>query len=176
MLRLILTNENQLDWANRAAQAALGIPETGCPNQLAKVFGTDSLYQQIEQAAFNYRWSGRLPVLLPDGSQMQFQGRASWVTNERWVFNQVLLEGELVPAITEWAMRGELDQFALRPDQLRKVYEISTSINSNLDFQSICADVTRKAAELVGADRSLLFNVTDKEIGVFARPRMNLPR
>lgn len=168
MLRLILTNENQLDWANRAAQAALGIPETGCPNQLAKVFGTDSLYQQIEQAAFNYRWSGRLPVLLPDGSPMQFQGRASWVTNERWVFNQVLLEGELVPAITEWAMRGELDQFALRPDQLRKVYEISTSINSNLDFQSICADVTRKAAELVGADRSLLYNVTDKEIGVFA--------
>ena len=176
MLRLIITNENQLEWANRTAQSVFGLSETGGLNQLAKAFGTDSLYQQIEQAAFNYRWSGRLPVLLADGSQMQFQGRASWVTNERWVFNQVLLEGELVPATAEWTMRGDFDQFALRPDQLRKVYEISTSINSNLDFQSICADVTRKAAELVGADRSLLYNVTDKEIGVFATWNMTEPQ
>ena len=99
---------------------------------------------------------------------MQLQGRASWVTNERWVFNQVLLEGNLLPADIEWKEHDDVDQFALRPDQLRKVYEISTSINSNLDFQSICSDVTRKAAELVGADRSLLYNVTDKEIGVFS--------
>lgn len=176
MLRLILTNENQLDWANRAAQAALELTETDCSIKLAKIFGTESLYQQIEQAAFNYRWSGRLPVLMADGRLMQFQGQASWVTNERWVFNQVLLEGELVPATAEWTMRGDFDQFALRPDQLRKVYEISTSINSNLDFQSICADVTRKAAELVGADRSLLYNVTDKEIGVFATWNMTEPQ
>ena len=176
MLRLIITNENQLEWANRTAQSVFGLSETGGLNQLAKAFGTDSLYQQIEQAAFNYRWSGRLPVLLADGSQMQFQGRASWVTNERWVFNQVFLEGELVPATADWTMRDDFDQFALRPDQLRKVYEISTSINSNLDFQSICADVTRKAAELVGADRSLLYNVTDKEIGVFATWNMTEPQ
>ena len=176
MLRLILTNENQLDWANRAAQAAFELTETDCSIKLAKIFGTESLYQQIEQAAFNYRWSGRLPVLMADGRLMQFQGQASWVTNERWVFNQVLLEGELVPATAEWTMRGDFDQFALRPDQLRKVYEISTSINSNLDFQSICADVTRKAAELVGADRSLLYNVTDKEIGVFATWNMTEPQ
>ena len=176
MLRLIITNENQLEWANRDAQSVFGLPENGSLNQLAKVFGTESLYQQIEQAAFNYRWAGMLPVLLADGRQMQFQGRASWVTNERWVFNQVLLEGELVPATAEWTMRGDFDQFALRPDQLRKVYEISTSINSNLDFQSICADVTRKAAELVGADRSLLYNVTDKEIGVFATWNMTEPQ
>ena len=176
MLRLILTNENQLDWANRAAQVAFELPETDCSIKLAKIFGTESLYQQIEQAAFNYRWSGRLPVLMADGRLMQFQGQASWVTNERWVFNQVLLEGELVPATAEWTMRGDFDQFALRPDQLRKVYEISTSINSNLDFQSICADVTRKAAELVGADRSLLYNVTDKEIGVFATWNMTEPQ
>ena len=47
MLRLILTNENQLDWANRAAQVAFELPETDCSIKLAKIFGTESLYQQI---------------------------------------------------------------------------------------------------------------------------------
>lgn len=168
MLSLIFDNENQLSWADQAAQEALGLPPAGDAGPLVRVFGINPLYQRIEQASFNYRWSGQLTVNMPDGSSMQLQGRASWVTNERWVFNQVLLEGELVPINAEWSASGESDQFALRSDQLRKVYEISTSINSNLDFQSICADVTRKAAELVGADRSLLYNVTEKEIGVFA--------
>ena len=168
MLSLIFDNENQLSWADQAAQDALGLPPAGDAGPLVRVFGINPLYQRIEQASFNYRWSGQLMVNMPDGSSMQLQGRASWVTNERWVFNQVLLEGELVPINAEWSASGESDQFALRSDQLRKVYEISTSINSNLDFQSICADVTRKAAELVGADRSLLYNVTEKEIGVFA--------
>ena len=168
MLSLIFDNENQLTWSDKAAQDILGLPVAGDACQLMRVFGINSLYQQIEQSAFNYRWAGQLPVHLPDGRQMQLQGRASWVTNERWVFNQVLLEGNLLPADIEWKEHDDVDQFALRPDQLRKVYEISTSINSNLDFQSICSDVTRKAAELVGADRSLLYNVTDKEIGVFS--------
>ena len=54
MLRLIFDNENQLDWANRAAQTALGLPEAGNASQLAKVFGVDSLYRRIEREAFNY--------------------------------------------------------------------------------------------------------------------------
>ncbi len=176
MLSLIFDNENHLTWADQAAQDVFGLPLAGDASRMARVFGENSLYQRIEQEAFNYRWAGQLPVNLPDGKKMQLQGRARWVTNERWVFNQVLLEGELVPADTEWTVRADVDQFALRPDQLRKVYEISTSINSNLDFQSICADVTRKAAELVGADRSLLYNVTDKEIGVFATWNMTEPQ
>ena len=168
MLRLIFDNENQLDWANRAAQTALGLPEAGNSSQLAKVFGVDSLYRRIECEAFNYRWSGELAVSLPDGSRTRFFGRASWVTNERWVFNQIFLEGEMADSAAELTGNVEGEVFALQPDQLRKVYEISTSINSNLDFQSICTDVTMKAAELVGADRSLLYNVTDKDIGVFS--------
>ena len=168
MLRLIFDNENQLDWANRAAQTALGLPEAGNSSQLAKVFGVDSLYRRIEREAFNYRWSGELAVYLPDGSRKRFFGRASWVTNERWVFNQIFLEGEMADSAAELTGNVEGEVFALQPDQLRKVYEISTSINSNLDFQSICTDVTMKAAELVGADRSLLYNVTDKDIGVFS--------
>ncbi len=168
MLRLIFDNENKLDWANRAAQEVLGLPERGDSDHLARVFGVDSLYRCIEREAFNYRWSGELTVSLPDGSQKRFFGRASWVTNERWVFNQVFLEGEMADATAELTEDVEGEVFALQPDQLQKVYEISASINSNLDFQSICADVTMKAAELVGADRSLLYNVTDKEIGVFS--------
>ncbi len=168
MISLIFDNENQLTWSNQAAQAALGLPVAGDSIQLGEVFGADSLYQQIEQAAFNYRWSGQLEVRLPDGSCKQFLGRASWVTNERWVFNQIFLEGEIAVAASGMMVNISGDSFALRPDQLRKVYEISASINSNLDFQSICVDVTMKAAELVGADRSLLYNVTDKEIGVFS--------
>ena len=168
MLRLIFDNENQLDWANRAAQTALGLPEAGNASQLGKVFGVDSLYRRIEREAFNYRWSGELAVYLPDGSRKRFFGRASWVTNERWVFNQIFLEGEMADSAAELTGNVEGEVFALQPDQLRKVYEISTSINSNLDFQSICTDVTMKAAELVGADRSLLYNVTDKDIGVFS--------
>jgi len=168
MLNLIFDNENQLAWVNRDAQAELGLPENGGSSHISRVFGDEPLYQRIERDAFNYRWSGQLEVSLPDGSCKQFLGRASWVTNERWVFNQILLEGEI--AVTAGGSLAAIsgDSFALRQDQLRKVYEISSSINSNLDFQSICADVTMKAAELVGADRSLLYNVTDKDIGVFS--------
>ena len=148
MLRLIFDNENQLDWANRAAQDDLGLPETGDSSHIIRLFGGDSLYQRIEREAFNYRWSGELAVSLPDGRRTRFFGRASWVTNERWVFNQIFLEGELADTPSRLTTGVEGEVFALRPDQLRKVYEISSSINSNLDFQSICADVTMKAAEL----------------------------
>ena len=117
MLSLIFDNENQLIWSDKAAQDILGLPVAGDACQLMRVFGINSLYQQIEQSAFNYRWAGQLPVHLPDGRQMQLQGRASWVTNERWVFNQVLLEGNLLPADIEWKEHDDVDQFALRPDQ-----------------------------------------------------------
>ena len=173
MLSLIIDNANNLVWANTKAQALLGIPAQGDTRTVASVFGPVPLYQRIEQEAFNYRWTGRLKVRLASGKQGVFYGHASWVTDNLWVFNQIFFEGSLSnPDLTK-IDRSFAENFAVQPAQLRKVYEISASINSNLDFQSICVDVTMKAAELVGAERSLLYNVTDKEIGVFATWNMS---
>ena len=171
-LSLIVDSRNQLVWSDQAAQDLLGIPVQGDADAVRGVFGAAPLYNHIERESFNYRWIGRLPVTIPGSKQSVFCGRASWVTDELCVFNQILLEGELLPHTEDCPSipfaGSDSGMLALRPDQLRKVYEISASINSNLDFHSICIDVTMKAAELVGADRSLLYNVTDKEIGVFA--------
>lgn len=168
MLSFIIDNANNLVWANEEAQQALGLPATGDKRCVAKTFKMVNLYQHIEQEAFNYRWSGELNVELANRAPAVFSGQASWVTNERWVFNQLCFEGGLSGTSAVDSQAPETDAFAVKPAQLRKVYEISTSINSNLDFQSICVDITMKAAELVGAERSLLYNVTDKDIGVFA--------
>ena len=168
VLGFIFDNADTLVWANEEARRILGLPEQCDRKIVAATFGSSHIYHQIEQEAFNYRWAGNLSVILPNGDRTQLLGRASWVTNERCVFNQIFLEGTLNAEELFESSDNEAEVFAVQPAQLRKVYEISTSINSNLDFQSICVDVTRKAAELVGADRSLLYNVTDKEIGVFA--------
>ena len=168
MLSLIIDNENNLVWADTEAQRLLGLPESGDKQGIIRVFGSLPLYHRIEQESFNYRWAGQLKVVLADGTRGNFHGRASWVTNERWVFNQIFFEGSLLDTGLSGAADSDAEEFAVQPAQLRKVYEISTSINSNLDFQSICVDVTMKAAELIGADRSLLYNVTDQNIGVFA--------
>lgn len=173
MMRLILNNENRMVWADESARQGLGIPETGGPELIQAVFGGEDLYKWLESEAFNYRWSGQLPVVAADGGKRFFVGRASWVTDERWVFNQIFLEGHFAEKERSGMEVNPSEPFALQPDQLRKVYEISTSINSNLDFQAICVDVTRKAAELVGADQSLLYNVTEKDIGVFATWQMS---
>lgn len=171
-LRLIIDSGNRLVWADKEAQALLGLPEKGNADTIRRVFGAPPLYNRIERESFNYRWIGRLPVMIPGNVQSVFCARANWVTDELCVFNQIILEGELLDYKADCPSSpfagSDSGMLALRPDQLRKVYEISTSINSNLDFQSICIDVTMKAAELVGADRSLLYNVTEKEIGVFA--------
>lgn len=171
-MRLILDNADNLIWADAAAQAGLDLPESGGAEVLQTVFGGGNLYQRIENESFNYRWTGRLKVSLPGGSRRYLKGRACWVTNERWVFNHIFLEGYFAEKNRPELDAERAEPFALQPEQLRKVYEISTSINSNLDFQAICADVTRKAAELVGADQSLLYNVTEKEIGVFSTWQM----
>ncbi len=168
VLGFIFDNAENLVWANEEARRILGLPAQGDRKIVAATFGSSHIYHQIEQEAFNYRWAGSLAVILPNGETTLLLGRASWVTNERCVFNQIFLEGTLNAGEPFEDSGNEAEVFAVQPAQLRKVYEISTSINSNLDFQSICVDVTRKAAELVGADRSLLYNVTDKEIGVFA--------
>ena len=171
-LSLIIDSRNQLVWSDQAAQDLLGLPAQGDAETVRGVFGAMPLYNRIERESFNYRWIGRLPVTTHGGKQSVFCGRASWVTDDLCVFNQIVLEGELLPHTEDCPATlfdgSDSGMLALRPDQLRKVYEISASINSNLDFHSICIDVTMKAAELVGADRSLLYNVTDKEIGVFA--------
>ena len=168
MLSFIIDNDNNLVWADEQARQTLGLPERGNVDIIAGVFGVTHLYQRIEQESFNYRWAGQLEVVLPNGNSGTLQGRASWVTNELCVFNQVFIEGALDDLELPATSLNDAEIFAVQTEQMRKVYEISTSINSNLDFQSICIDVTRKAAELVGAERSLLYNVTDKEIGVFA--------
>ena len=168
MLGFIIDNDNNLVWADEQARQTLGMPEKGNVGIVADIFGFAHLYQRIEQESFNYRWAGQLKVVLPNGETGILQGRASWVTNELCVFNQVFIEGALDDLELPATSLNDAEIFAVQTEQMRKVYEISTSINSNLDFQSICVDVTRKAAELVGAERSLLYNVTDKEIGVFA--------
>ena len=177
MLSLIIDNENRLVWADDAAQVLLNIPPNGDETCLNRVFGSFPLYSRIEHESFNYRWAGRLPVNDESGEQKVFCGRARWVTNARCVFNQIALEGEMLPSQEDCSFppfeKSDSGMLALQSEQLRKVYEISVSINSNLDFQSICMDVTMKAAELVGADRSLLYNVTENEIGVFATWNMS---
>lgn len=172
-MRLIFNNENQLVWADAGAQSGLGLSDKSGMDVLGQVFGEKELYQLIENEAFNYRWIGQLKVNLADGGQRSFKGRACWVTDDRWVFNQIYLEGYFAEKGRSKLTDQATEVFALKPDQLRKVYEISSSINSNLDFQAICADVTRKAAELVGADQSLLYNVTEHEIGVFSTWQMS---
>ena len=174
MLSFIIDNDNNLVWADEQARQTLGLPERGNIDIVAGVFGLARLYQRIEQESFNYRWAGQLKVVLPNGDPGMLQGRASWVTNELCVFNQVFIEGALDDLELSATSLNDAEIFAVQTEQMRKVYEISTSINSNLDFQSICVDVTRKAAELVGAERSLLYNVTDKEIGVFATWNMTV--
>ncbi len=168
MLSFIIDNGNNLIWADEEAQQKLGLPEKGNVAVVTGVFGLSHLYRHIEEKSFNYRWAGQLQVLLPDGKQGQLHGSACWVTNDLCVFNQIFIEGALDDDKVLGTSLNDSEIFAVQSSQMRKVYEISTSINSNLDFQSICVDVTRKAAELVGAERSLLYNVTDKEIGVFA--------
>ncbi len=176
MLSFIIDNDNNLIWADEQARQILGLPERGNVDVVSGVFGLAHLYQRIEQESFNYRWAGQLKVVLSSGEPGLLQGRASWVTNELCVFNQVFIEGALDDLDLPAASLNDAEIFAVQTEQMRKVYEISTSINSNLDFQSICVDVTRKAAELVGAERSLLYNVTDKEIGVFATWNMTVPQ
>lgn len=167
---LIIAEGDRLVWADKAAQKQLGLPEHGKKAYLQEVFGSDSLYRRLTRESFNYRWNGILSAKTALGDRL-LTGWAHWVTDELCVFNQICLHGILATSEEKFAgipVKYGLDRPALESEQLRKVYEISSSINSNLDFQSICTDITRKAAELVGADRSLLYNVTDAGIGVFS--------
>lgn len=175
-LQFIINSSNQLIWLNEAARTALGYPAQEEPPGVRKIFGVAQPYQRIEKEAFNFRWTGQLPLFLSDGTGRVFTGRGKWVTNELCVFNQIFLAGR-IPADSETIAEESHEEMpVLQTAELRKVYEISSSINSSLDFQSICADVTRKAAELVGADRSLLYNVTDQAVGVFSTWNMTAPQ
>ena len=136
VLGFIFDNADTLVWANEEARRILGLPEQCDRKIVAATFGSSHIYHQIEQEAFNYRWAGNLSVILPNGDRTQLLGRASWVTNERCVFNQIFLEGTLNAEELFESSDNEAEVFAVQPAQLRKVYEISTSINSNLDFQS----------------------------------------
>lgn len=132
---------------------------------VGSLFGIADLYGYIAALAFNYRWQGLLQIMTADGMK-QMRVSAKYVPGQRGVFQDLLLIGSISSEPGFACANERLWDNDQR--QLRNLCEISSTINSNLDYQSICAEITMKAAELIGADRSLLYSVNNCEIGVLA--------
>jgi signal transduction histidine kinase len=160
----VLNPANNVVLANDSAKTKLGIIP-GCGEaDVAGVFGVENLYLKITTESFNYQWHGNLPFSQPDGTVGVLNVKAKYVPGEMDVFHNILIIGNVSNNSDFCLNNGS----GINHEQAHKLYEISATINSNLDFQSICSDITMKAAELVGADRSLLYSVEDTQIGVFA--------
>lgn len=150
---------------NNKAHQVLGLTAGDDGSRLRDIFQLPHIYQHISDKAFNYHWQGELEIILV-GAGCVFRGKAKYIPGRNCVYNQLLLMGDVVPEQTgELVPQKSID---VTEEQFRKLYEISATINSSLDFQSICREVTVQAAELVGADRSLLYSVTGTQIGVFS--------
>lgn len=161
---IIIDPNNLVVMANAYSSIELGLTKGDGPDRVRQIFGTD-LYEMIARQSFNYQWNGTLVTNV--GERLcPLNVRAKYVIGNKSVYNNLLLIGSINSDIP----RGIADQkvLGLNPDQFRRLYDISATINSNLDFQSICCDITMKAAELVGADRSLLYSVEGFQIGVFS--------
>lgn len=164
---LAVDKDNRIIFINSYATQALGLERSSTPSELKAVFGVDDLYRFLEASSFNFHWRGRLTVRTPAGGQVDMAVRSRFIPGDKCVFNKILIVGEFqvspVPDHRQTAARPDITE-----EQYRKLHEISSTINSNLDFQGICAEITMKAAELIGADRSLLYSVEDTKIGVLA--------
>ena len=156
--------------ANHKARRILGIVAGSGQEQLRSIFLVPSLYGLLAQQSLHYYWRGELEVDIPGGRRI-FCGKAKYISGDKCVYNQLLLIGDIFPTPDEEPVVQDTINFS--EGQFRKVYEIAATINSNLDFQNICHEITIKAAELVGADRSLLYSVEDAQIGVFASWNMS---
>lgn len=163
---LIIDQQNRVVMANAYTSTRLGLMHDDGYAKLASVFDVDDLYGFITSQSFNNQWQGVFSVRVGEDIA-PLVAKAKYITGPKGVFNNLLIIGQLtlndstLPSLAE----NNLD---ISYGQFRKLYEISASINSNLDFQTICSDITMKVAELVGADRSLLYSVEDTQIGVFA--------
>lgn len=161
-LVIVLDKQNQPVMLNNCARRLLG-GGLAAGSALSALFGQDNLYEYIAALAFNYRWQGLLQAATSDGMK-PLRVNAKYIAGQRGVFQDLLLIGRIAPE-SESSPDDFWDQ---DQQQLRKLCEISSTINSSLDYQSICAEITMQAAELIGADRSLLYSVNNCEIGVLA--------
>ena len=166
----VIDSEDCVVVANNKACHSFGITAGSGQEQLRSIFRVPSLYGLLAQQSLHYHWRGELEVDIPGGRRI-FRGKAKYISGYKCVYNQLLLIGDIFPAPNEEPIVHDAINFS--EGQFRKVYEIAATINSNLDFQSICHEITIKAAELVGADRSLLYSVEDAQIGVFASWNMS---
>lgn len=161
---IILNPENRVVMANDYAVNKLGIANGDDLQCIERIFG-NNLYTMIANQSFNFQWNGTLFANV-SGKRLRLDGRAKYVTGNKSVYNNLLLIASIESDEPSNILSHEY--LGLNWEQIRRLYEISATINSNLDFQSICRDITMKAAELVGADRSLLYSVGGLQIGVFS--------
>lgn len=165
---IIVNKQNELVLANEQAKLFFLLDDKKDESEmLANVFGVADLYGYISNLSFNYHWQGSFVVKTKSGGEKTLAIKAKYIPGQKCVFHDLLIIGSVM--MTE----GESSQscntsWNVDQDQFRKLCEISSTINSNLDYQSICAEITMKAAELIGADRSLLYSVNNLEIGVLA--------
>jgi signal transduction histidine kinase len=163
---LIVSKDNEIVLANDYARQLILLSDTDGNKNLENAFGRADLYGHISSLAFNYHWQGALVVNTKAEGQKTLEVKAKYIPGQKCVFHDLLIIGSVMTA--EEASKYCNKSWNVDQDQFRKLCEISSTINSNLDFQSICAEITMKAAELIGADRSLLYSVNDLEIGVLA--------
>lgn len=172
MLILIIDQDNAVVFANTYAKNLLGAWDAAaCSQRLSWAFGLD-VYAYITQQSFNYQWQGQLVVKTAAGERAILQGQAKVIPGDNCVFNHVLfiagLHSSQQSSMPEVYLGKACRSWKRDQDQFRNLCEISATINSNLDYQSICAEITMKAAKLIGADKSLLYSVNNREIGVLA--------
>lgn len=161
----VLEPDNTIALANDYAQTVFGLAPGCGPEVVGETFGLQNLYRRICDESANYQWLGTLPLYSSHGPIGMFRMKTKHIIGDKGVFNNILIIGDLVPTETG-DFPGLPTSLDISHDQYCKLHEISGTINSNLDFHRICLDITMKAAELVGADRSLLFNVSDAQISV----------
>lgn len=161
----VLEPGNTIALANDYAQTVFGFAPGCSPEAVNQTFGCQDLYNIIVEESSNYQWLGTMPLHASRGPIGLFRMKTKHIIGDKGVFNNILVIGDLVPTETG-DFPGLPVSLDISHDQYCKLHEISATINSNLDFQRICLDITMKAAELVGADRSLLLNVSDGRISL----------
>lgn len=167
MIIMIIDSRNTVLFANASAKNLFeGFDATDSSQQVQRIFGMD-VYDYIAQQPFQLQWQGTLFAKTSANKTIVLQTKAKYVPSiEEELKNLLMIAVVATPQLKKEVCANRA--WNVEQEQFRNLCEISSTINSNLDYQSICAEITMKSAKLIGADKALLYSVNSAEIDVLA--------